>query len=288
MRQLVSAAPPMLRTVGLNAALRVGDALWVIGGCEAPYLPFDVEVESVLRAERRRRVARIDVPVAPSLLTSPAGPGFVTDFLAPVGDGWELRAAAPFELSLLIWAGPGSPGLRADRGTLRFYPAGDVARAPGALVARWSLPSAGRARLLRVRAAPLQASLRLQPDPVHSDAPVRVGVHANRALAAVALRLDHRHSAYGLAPVAHRYRALGKQRIAAIAIAEDGTAVALQRDATVVSARMSRGPSCATRGPSAAGNPVSASQGLWLGALLLKRRGRRPAGNRLGAERRSA
>jgi hypothetical protein len=304
-RDILAAAAPVLQTDGLVAALRIGgDRLWVIGSCEAPYLPFEAEVASVLRAERRQRVAdpeRAGLKPAPTPEASAVGAGYQPALLTPIKEGWELNAPGPLELSLLFPATAGSPGLRAERGTLRFHPAADLTTVPPALIARWSLPAAGRARLLRVAAPPLHAQLQALPDPVLGDQPVRVSGRADRALAALALRFDHLHTAYGLQPVAHRYRALGKHRVSALAIAVDGTAVALQTEVTVRTVRASGGPGCmlagpvggtgtapALRGGASSTRPVSAGPGLWLSALLLKRRGRRAAGNRLGAEPRSA
>ena len=298
LQDALASAAPELRAGGLVAALRVGKALWVIGGCSAPHLPFEVEVASVLRAEARTRVE--DVKKVASALAPAGAPGVASGFrplLSPIADGWQLDdAGAPFELSLLIAIARDAPGLRAERGELRFYPAGDVSSAPQALIARWSLPalpSGERARLLRVPSAALNAQLRIEPDPVRGDTPVQVSVRADRPLAALALRFDHRHTTYGLQPVEHRYRALGEHRIHGLAIAADGTAVGVRGDATVVTARMSGGPSCELATPAPGARPVWAGSGLWLGVLLLqrrllKRRRRRLAGNRLGAEPRSA
>jgi hypothetical protein len=290
-------AAPVLRTAGLVGALRVGDALWVLGGCTALHLPFEVEVASVLRAEGRRRVAdvkRAGLKPAPtgegfdernagpidgargSASPSAVGPGFKPGLFEPISGGWQLNhSGAALELSVLIAAAPGSPGLRAEPGALRFYPAGDVVAAPHVLIARWSvpaLPAGERARLLRVPAAPLIAQLRVEPDPVRGDSPVRVSADADRPLAALALRFDHRHTAYGLAPVEHRYRALGEHRVHGIAIAADGTAVGVRADATVVTARGARGPGCGVAAPVPRARPVWAGPGLWLSVLLLQRR----------------
>jgi hypothetical protein len=290
-------AAPVLRTAGLVGALRVGDALWVLGGCAALHLPFEVEVASVLRAEGRARVADVKrsglKPAATgegfaernagpieaargSASPSAVGPGFNPVLFQPIADGWQLNhSGAALELSVLIAVAPGSPGVRAEPGALRFYPAGDVVAAPHLLIARWSvpaLPAGERARLLRVPAAPLIAQLRVEPDPVRGDAPVRVSAEADRPLAALALRFDHRHTAYGLAPVEHRYRALGEHRVHGIAIAADGTAVGVRADATVVTARGSRGPSCGVAAPGTRARPVWAGPGLWLSVLLLQRR----------------
>src|SRR5262249_50746945 len=153
--------------------LRVGARLWVIGRCDAPYLPFEVEVGSVLRAEQRTRV---DFPVLPLRL----GDQVLTrsrdvDVRVVRGDG-ELRgdaAPAALELSLLIASGPHARGLRVDHGAVGLYPAGEITRANAALVARWSLPAETAARLSRVAAAPLHAQLVLAPDPVIADQPLR-------------------------------------------------------------------------------------------------------------------
>jgi len=315
LQEALASAAPELRTAGLVAALRVGGRLWVIGGCDALHLPFEVEVASALRAEARERVADVKrtglnpTPTAepstvgaglnptPTAEPSAVGAGLKPALFTPIPDGWQLHAArAPLELSVLIPAAPGAPGLRADRGELRFYPAGEVAAAPHALIARWSLPAlaAGeRARLSRVASTPLNAQLRIEPDPVRGDAPVRVSARADRPLASLALRFDHRHTAHGLHPVEHRYRALGEHRIHGLAIAADGTAAGVRGDATVVTARMSGGPDCAARAVAPGSHPVWGGSGLWLGVLLLqrrllKRRRGRLAGNRLGAEPRSA
>ena len=241
---LLAAAPPILRTAGLRAALRVGPRLWVVGSCEAPHLPFEVEVASVLRAEQRERLA---------------------DFAVPVDQ-----------------PSAGSPG-SSSRAARSMHPAGELRVAPQALVVR--LADGGNV-LQRVATAPLQAQLIVQPNPARSGEPVRASVRADRALSALALRFDHLHTAYTLQPVEHRYRALGTHRIDGLAIAADGTAVALHAEVSVRTARASGGWSCAAR--PVASHPVWASQGLWLAALLLKRRGRRAAGNRLGADPRSA
>ena len=250
----------------------------MIGGCEALHLPFDVEIEAVLRAERRERVDHLPAPVNEILYGPPLARD---DYIEPIADGWDVRAGR--ELSLLVPNYPRVPGLHSD-GVMSVYPAGDVTGRFEALIVRGL---SGGQRLKRVPVAPWRATLSVEPNPARSGEPVRVRVHAVRKkLAAVALRFDHLHTAYTLKPVEHRYRALGTHRIEGLAIAADGTAVALHAEVTVRTARASGRWSCAAR--PIGSPPVWASQGLWLGALLLKRRRHRTAGNRLGAEPRSA
>lgn len=303
---LRAAAAPVLETTGLVAALRVGDGLWVMGSCDAPYLPFDVEVGSVLSAERRSRVT-----LAPALGAQASQP------IAGAGRAWPepsaalleqlaaLRAAKPagasttplvfgvhdaLELSLLM--APGSAALHAEGGVLNFYPLGELGPAQPPVIARWSLLAGDHARLTRSQPVALHARMLLAPDPVRGDAPVHAQVSAGRALSAVALRFDHRSTAFGLAPAEHRYRALGAHRVQGAALANDGALSLLDAEVTVATARMSSGGSCVAAAPSARAavrtRPVSAGLGLWAAALLLKRRRRPRAGNRLAPHPRSA
>jgi hypothetical protein len=297
---LHAAAPPLLELQGLVAGLRVGSGLWVLGACDAPYLPFEVEVGSVLGAERRARVS-----FSPSLAEQALQPfGGVArawssanaeliarlsqlnaKSTADTSAQWlALSAHDPLELSLLL--PPAGFGLHADSGALRFYPLGELGPAAPPRIARWSLPAGERAALSRVQLQPLHARLSLQPDPVRGDAPVRAQARADRALAAVALRFDHRHTAFGLAPAEHRYRALGAHHVQGVALADDGAPALLDAQVTVATARMSSAGSCAAS--SGRAGLVSAGLGLWAAALLLKRRRQLRAGNRLGPDPRSA
>ncbi|HEX2678219.1 MAG TPA: MYXO-CTERM sorting domain-containing protein, partial [Polyangiales bacterium] len=81
-------------------------------------------------------------------------------------------------------------------------------------------------------------------------------------------------------------RALGAAHVQGVALAGDGAAALLDAQVTVATARMSSSAGCATSSDRA--GPVSAGLGLWAAALLLKRRRRLRAGNRLGPGQRSA
>jgi hypothetical protein len=261
-------------------------------------LPFEVEVGSVLGAERRGRVtfapALGDHAVQPFGGAASAWPTASAELLARLS---QLNATAsagaallalgahdPLELSVLL--PPAGFGLRAGAGALRFYPVGELAPGAPPRIARWSLPAGERAVLSRVPLQPLHARLSLQPDPVRGDAPVRAQASADRPLVAVALRFDHRHTAFGLAAAEHRYRALGAHRVQGVALAADGAPALLDAQVTVATARMSSGGGC--RASSDRSGPVSAGLGLWAAVLLLKRRRQLRAGNRLGPDPRSA
>src|SRR5262249_16100663 len=92
------------------------------------------------------------------------------------------------------------------------------------------------------------------------------------------------------------YRALGAHHVQGLALADDGAPALLDAQVTVATARMSSGSCVASSvggtAPAPCGGaparPGSAGMGLGAAALLLKRRRRLRAGNRLGPDSRSA
>jgi hypothetical protein len=297
---------PVLEPKGLVAALRVGNGLWVLGDCPGPHLPFADEVRSLLRVERRARLAAAPVEAASPMQAQPPVDAVAVDTPAEpqhqlqaghTADGSSsvrARAAQAFELSFLVRA-DGRP-LSASAGTLELYPATELpapgsatASKPPLLVARWLLPVATEgalvqaARKVAVRALPIE----LQPSPVPSGHLLRVSAPApggNATPPLLALRFDERSSAFGSGEASHRFTALGTARMRALAILPDGTAVSSSPTVEIVTEAAVGCRAGAAQEPDAT---LGAALALWAAPWLLKRRPRRGAGNRLGARSRS-
>jgi hypothetical protein len=131
---------------------------------------------------------------------------------------------------------------------------------------------------------PATYALRVDPQPARSGARVRLSLERVRARAElaehgrtdrvggalrVAWRLDPLHTAFGRAQVEHRFLPLGRQRVDALVIGEDGRVQRLRRDVVVETARAS---SCAS---AVRTRESSGAWWLWPALWLVQRRGRR-------------
>jgi len=282
---------PILDTQGLVAALRVGDAgLLVLSDCATAHLPFADEVAAVLGVERRSRLA------APPYAPQAGVPSLQLQRTSRPDGGFELRAQSSQAIELaFVLAADGRPLQVSGAGALELYPVSELpppGRVP-TLLARLQLPGgAAETRLSRpatkVRPTPVQ--LELLPSPVPSGRPLRV--RARRADGAagppprLALRFDERSTAFGSAEANHRFTALGPARVHALWILPDATAVARVEQVQVVTeAAVGCGVVATGHGHGAAG--MRPALGLSAALWLLKRRPRRPGGNKLGARSRS-
>ena len=276
-------AAPLLDPTGLTAALRVGRQLWVIGGCRAPHVAFDAEVNSVLAREQRTRM-RPPAPKAPGAGFAAWGGAFSawpgSDALRITPDGDRLRVRAQlndvaantgFELRLLVPSD--GRGVRASAGALGFYPAGDIA-APALPATAVQLRLGPRADAVLERTPAAARALRLVPEPpaVRSGEVVSVRVQGLPRPARVALRFDGEHTAFEPAAASHAYGELGARRVDALAFAADGAATRLSARVQVRGAHHA-GCACALIAGRAAGPPgARPALGLLLVALYLARR----------------
>lgn len=279
---------PVLDTEGLVAALRVGEAgLWVLSDCATAHLPFADQVTAVLGVERRTRLA------SPAYAPEVAAPALQLQTSSRPDGGFELRAQSSQAIELSFVLGADGRPLHASAGALELYPATELPppeRVP-LLIARWRLLGPAAARLERSarKAAPTAVALELVPSPLPSGRPLRVRARrrdpAGGPAPLLALRFDERSTAFGYAEASHRFTALGPARVRALWILPDATAVARIEKVQVVT-EAAIGCSVARpsgRGADAGGTALGLSAALW----LLKRRPRRPGGNRLGARSRS-
>jgi hypothetical protein len=288
-------AAPVLDTRELSAALRVGDELWVLGGCDTPQLRFSDVVGSVLASERR---ARRDVPQPTRAAGDARGyrpwhanAGFVAwppdDALQIEEDaGGALRIAARPPLShaeLGVLFASGGDGLSASAGTLRFYPARELtATVPLPLVARVQLAGAGEVRIQRVHHDDsVYPALSAYPREVPSGEPLRVRPRCPGPSWRIAYRVDAQRTAFTGCPneapaLEYSFQALGPHRIDALAIAADGASRRIHADVRVVTAQRV-GCRCqlgAPIGVSPAGAALAAAAALACARQVRSRRNR--------------
>jgi hypothetical protein len=205
----------------------------------------------------------------------------------PFAGGVEVQVDAAFggaaELALLIGGDPRAAvqvaGVASER--YAFYPASEIAGAatPGRVLVLHIAPGErARVTVAQHAAAPLVPALRVLPQPARSGAAVRIALagatespHAQRLSQSglrVAWRLDALHTAFGPAQVEHRFLPLGRQRVHALVIGEDGRVQRMAADVRVETARAS--------GCRAAGSAQGAGGAwLWPAGLLIQRRARR-------------
>jgi hypothetical protein len=290
------AAAPELDLGVAALALRVGAGLWVVGGCGSQAVAFDAEVASVMARERRTRITPPPPPSGgqwqswgegarawpepDSLRVQRAG--------GVMEIGIEPGFGATAELSLLLAAG--GSGVIVVTGVAaaaqEYYPASEIAAGElPARVLRLRVAAGERARITPAAAAsaPAAYALRVEPQPARSGERVRLSLERVRAGAElprhrradraggelrVAWRLDPLHTAFGRAQVEHRFLPLGRQRVAALVIGEDGRVQRLRGEVIVETARAS---SC---GSAVGTRESSGASWLWPALWLVQRRGR--------------
>jgi len=269
-------------------ALRVGGAVWVIGGCAAEPAFFVAEVASVLVRERRRRITPPAQP-PPSAGRFRTWQGHVQAWpmtesvrVQRTGGAAEIDVAPVFgttaELAFLVTAGAnlGLDFAGIVPAARDFYPASEIASARlPARVVRVRVAAGQRARMSPAAAAgaALAYGLRIQPQPVSSGARVQLSLASGELAGAqrglrVAWRLDPLHTAFGPARLEHRFLPLGPRPVHALVLAQDGRVQRLSGDVRVETARAS---GCSV-GSSAYG---SRAAWLWPALWLIQRRRRR-------------
>ena len=273
---------PVLATDGLVAALRVGSGLWVLGDCGHGHGGFADEVAGVLAVEQRVRLATPPLVALDEPAWRSAAPVQVTS--AP-DDSVRLQVPqGPVrELAFTLFADGRS--LRTSAGALRFVPATEVSGVSGAPVLLVQLlvgpvPDAEGLEVTLARtAAPATPDpvLELSPVPVASNRPlwVRVKLQGSDAAqpARVALRFDHRSTAFAQGAVSHRFTALGPNPVSALVIFPDGRAVVRTAQAQVTT---EAAVGCAVRARSRRPRPPAGMCAVGALALLMGRRAGRP------------
>ncbi|MDD9932491.1 MAG: hypothetical protein OXT09_02745 [Myxococcales bacterium] len=271
------AAAPYLDPTGVVAALRIGGRLHVLGDCSDRYLPYAEQVAAAIEREGLKRAA---LPAAVAPASHGASPRWRREGERVALD-WGADASGPAELDLL-WSVDRAARIEASNAELRWHPAGRLGEDELPLVAKVVLQPGGRVILQPGSAAPLEVGLGVRPRPVAAGAPASVALRGAPGGTRVALRFDERRTAFSTAPVEVALRRPGLRPVLGLAIAPDGRRQAVRGDIEVVTARSG---GCAVS-PKAHGRPRVSWFWLCPLACLLKRRGPRPRGNRLGPQRR--
>ena len=264
----------------LALALRTGTAeLWVLGECAAAAR--HVRARGVRRARQRAAHARF----AARRAVISRRPRRRSALRAAVRRSSCKRQPRLAELAF-VYPEAAAP-LALEGARARFYPGDEIVAGqvpalgslrlrldPGARVAIAATgstqPAAPRRGGARLRAASCCRRACAAASPCACASPRRLPRADGRPQ--VAYRFDPLHTAFGPAPAAHAYTALGRQRIHALALTSDG-----RRAGADCGRHASRPRGCraARRGPGWAAHrarTVQAWAGLWPAALLLQRR----------------
>ncbi|HEX2679347.1 MAG TPA: hypothetical protein VHM19_22000 [Polyangiales bacterium] len=234
--------------------------------------------QSTLLQRACRSAAELDAGVAPPLAPLTAAELQLT--LAPSVLEVDNRSASPVELPLSIEA---SASTRVTGGTLELFPATDVhLRRLSVLAGVLRVPAGSRSRveLAVAREAPDYA---LEPHSAIAGRPFTLRVLGARSDARVAYDLGSLQSALDGPRLTTKLVAPGGHHLTALVIAPDGRAKAARGELWVEPEKPAT--TCAlvhaSAGRGKRASPSAWAVPLFAGLVLLKRRARRPRGNRL-------
>jgi hypothetical protein len=266
-------------------ALRVGSELWVSDACARDRDAFEADVRSVLRIEKRVRVA-----LSPTALPPMAATRFES---AELSEDWQRLPEAlrydnrhsHVERQLLLLL-PADASVRVTGASLTLYPASDLQLQRVLAIAGRLQIAAGAEARVELGAASARAALVLEPALAESGAPTVVRVRGAASDARVAFDYGFARTALGGPLLKTSFAGPLEQPLRALVLTPAGGGQLVRGQLSV---DPHRPPSCAITMARGGSDTGACGLALWLlcaRGFLLKRRPRRGFGNRLGPQHR--